>query len=235
MMSRHPRIGSTAVPSFRRHQVGTVVVLGVLALVLVLVLGPGLGMPVAIPILMLLPIAGVSAIAYRWLRGPTSGERGAPWRVAGSVAIGLVVVALASQAIPYGRAHSNPPITAEPAWDSPRTRELTARACFACHSNEVEYPWYASVAPFSWAVQMHVDDGRSEVNYSEWNRGDNEGDESAETVIEGEMPPRYFTAFGLNSEAQLTEAERTELIAGLRATFGDEHGHDEDEDEDEDD
>ncbi|HEY5920080.1 MAG TPA: hypothetical protein VIV11_00360 [Kofleriaceae bacterium] len=26
------------------------------------------------------------------------------------------------QLVPYGRAHSNPPVVAEPAWDSPRTR-----------------------------------------------------------------------------------------------------------------
>ena len=36
------------------------------------------------------------------------------------------------------------------------------------------------------------------------------------------MPPPYFTVFGLHSEANLTEAEKAELIAGLRATFGDE-------------
>ena len=55
----------------------------------------------------------------------------------------LVVI----QAIPYGRGHSNPPITGEPQWATPRTRELMVRACFGCHSNEVKYPSYASVAP----------------------------------------------------------------------------------------
>jgi len=44
------------------------------------------------------------------------------------------------QAIPYGRSHSNPPITGEPEWATPRTRELMVRACFGCHSNEVKYP-----------------------------------------------------------------------------------------------
>ena len=44
------------------------------------------------------------------------------------------------QLVPYGRAHTNPPVIAEPAWDSPRTRELAARACFDCHSNETKWP-----------------------------------------------------------------------------------------------
>ena len=28
------------------------------------------------------------------------------------------------QLVPYGRAHANPPVVAEPNWDSPQTREL---------------------------------------------------------------------------------------------------------------
>ena len=104
--------------------------------------------------------------------------------VVGGVA-GLVVVALAIQAVPYGRDHSNPPVSGEPAWDSPRTRELTVRACFDCHSNEVEYPWYSGIAPMSWAVQLHVEQGRGKVNYSEWDHPQEEADESAETVIDG--------------------------------------------------
>ena len=73
----------------------------------------------------------------------------------------LAVVAVAVQAVPFGRDHSNPPITAEPTWDSPRTRDLTVRACFACLSNEVQYPWYSQIAPMSWAVQLHVEQGRA--------------------------------------------------------------------------
>jgi len=61
------------------------------------------------------------------------------------------------QLIPYGKDHSNPPVNGEPVWSSPRTRELMVNACFGCHSNSVEYPAYASVAPISWTVQSHVD------------------------------------------------------------------------------
>jgi len=149
--------------------------------------------------------------------------------VVGGVA-GLVVVALAIQAVPYGWDRSNPPVTAEPAWDSPRTRELTVRACFDCHSNEVEYPWYSGIAPMSWAVQLHVEQGRGKVNYSEWDLPQKEGDKSAETVIEGEMPPAYYTLL-THSAARLSDAEREQLIDGLKATFGTDDrqdGHDDD-------
>lgn len=130
------------------------------------------------------------------------------------VVLGLVVVA---QLIPYGRDHSNPPIVAEPVWNSPTTRELADRACFDCHSNETRWPWYSHVAPTSWLVQNHVDEGRHELNFSEWNRGSLEADEAAEAVRTGEMPPRSYLL--LHPEARLTDAEREQLARGLDASL----------------
>jgi len=127
---------------------------------------------------------------------------------------------VAIQAIPYGRAHSNPPITGEPEWATPRTRELMVRACFGCHSNEVEYPIYASVAPISWVVEAHVAEGREKVNYSEFDSRQRGADETIEVIQEGSMPPSYYTQFGRHPEAKLTTAEVAELIAGLKATPG---------------
>jgi hypothetical protein len=130
--------------------------------------------------------------------------------------IGTLIVI---QAIPYGKNHTNPPINGEPAWSSPRTRELMVRACFGCHSNEVEYPTYASVAPISWVVQSHIDGGRSKVNYQEWNSGER-ADDTIEVIQNGSMPPSFYTTFGRHPEAKLTKAEVAELIAGLKATPG---------------
>ena len=128
----------------------------------------------------------------------------------------LVVI----QAIPYGRSHSNPPITGEPEWATPRTRELMVRACFGCHSNEVEYPAYASVAPISWVIAAHISEGREKVNYSEFGSRQRGADETIEVIQEGSMPPGYYTQFGRHPEAKLTTAEIAELIAGLKATPG---------------
>ena len=124
------------------------------------------------------------------------------------------------QAIPYGRSHSNPPITGEPLWATPRTRELMVRACFGCHSNEVKYPSYAGVAPISWVVQSHIDEGRQKVNYSEFDQRQRGADETLEVIVEGSMPPFYYTMFGRHPEAKLTESELQTLIAGIKATPG---------------
>jgi hypothetical protein len=134
---------------------------------------------------------------------------------AGVVIVALVVIA---QVVPYGRHHTNPRVTAEPAWNSPSTRALAERACFDCHSNQTHWPWYSKVAPVSWLVQADVDEGRKTLNFSEWTREYEEAQESGETVREREMPPRTYVL--MHPEAKLTDAERQQLASGLDATLG---------------
>jgi len=45
-----------------------------------------------------------------------------------------------------------------------------ARSCKDCHSNETNWRWYTYVAPVSWFTVGHVNDGRKELNVSEWGR-----------------------------------------------------------------
>jgi hypothetical protein len=142
-----------------------------------------------------------------------------PGRFLMSLVTGLVVVGLLIQIIPYGRDRSNPPVTMGPAWDSPQTRELVVRACFDCHSNEAEYPWYSRIAPASWAVQTHVQQARDKVNYSEWDRPQKEADESAESVIDGEMPPGYLHP-PEPSRSQAHRQRTRRAHRGLESTFG---------------
>ena len=67
----------------------------------------------------------------------------------GVIILGVLCLGLVIQLLPYGRDHTNPPVVAEPLWDSPQTRALAKRACFDCHSNETIWPWYTNVAPVS--------------------------------------------------------------------------------------
>jgi mono/diheme cytochrome c family protein len=134
------------------------------------------------------------------------------------LAIGVVVVFALLQLVPYGHDHSNPAVVAEPQWDSPQTRELAARACFDCHSNETKWPWYSNVAPVSWLIQHDVQDGRRRLNFSEWNRTQRAAHEVGEVIGEGEMPPWFYLP--LHPSANLTPAEKQALVAGLQQTLG---------------
>ncbi len=129
----------------------------------------------------------------------------------------LVVLGVAIQLVPYGRAHTNPPVRREPAWDSPTTRELAVRACYDCHSNQTTWPWYASLAPGSWLIQRDVEDGRRKLNFSEWDRPQREARKVNREVGRGQMPPWYYVL--LHAQAGLSDGEKQTLIRGLEATI----------------
>lgn len=135
-------------------------------------------------------------------------------RVLGGV-VGLFVL---MQLVPYGRDHTNPPVTAEPSWPSPEVRALAARACFDCHSNETKWPWYTNVAPSSWLVAHDVEEGRRELNFSEWDRKQKHAKDAEEELREGEMPPGVYLP--LHPEAKLTDAEKKQLGDAFVAMFG---------------
>ncbi len=132
----------------------------------------------------------------------------------GSFALLMLVI----QLVPYGHDHDNPPVRVEPRWDSPATRALVVDACYDCHSNQTEWPWYSNVAPVSWLVQSDVEKGRALLNFSEFDRPYEEAGEAADEVLEGEMPIWFYT--WLHPHARLDAAETARLAAGLRNTLG---------------
>ena len=71
------------------------------------------------------------------------------------------------------------PARTNPPFDETQTLEATtevpaevsaafARSCNDCHSNRTDWRWYTHVAPASWFTVGHVNDGRAELNFSEW-------------------------------------------------------------------
>ena len=191
------------------HVVGAVAVVGLGAYV---GFAPGFAVLVAVYLIAFTLMLGVTSANFS---KPLSGST-----LVVSAAATVMVIGLAIQAVPYGRSHAQGPVTGEPQWVDAETRELMVRACFGCHSNQVEYPSYASVAPISWMVQSHIDEGREAVNYSEFATNPGDAEESFEVVKEGSMPPAYYTRFGLHPEARLTPEEMKTLLNGLQNTPG---------------
>ena len=134
------------------------------------------------------------------------------------LALGAVLI----QLIPFGHRHSNPPETKEPAWDSPKTRELMHRACFDCHSNETVWPWYSNIAPVSWLVQRDVNGGRRHLNFNEWETPQQHAKDVAEQVREGEMPPWFYLP--MHPGARLTSTEKQALVEGVEKSLGPQSG-----------
>jgi hypothetical protein len=139
-----------------------------------------------------------------------------PWFL--RILLGVLVLFVLIQLVPYGRDHDNPPSVAEPAWDSTETRNLAQRACFDCHSNVTQWPWYTSVAPASWIAVSDVEDGRAALNFSEWGKPQ---DATIQVVLDAlrtkDMPPWYYRA--THETARLTDTERDRLARGLVETW----------------
>ena len=75
------------------------------------------------------------------------------------------------------------------------------------------WPLYGYVAPVSWLVYSDAMEGRSRLNFSEWNRPQSGAGEIVEVIQEGEMPPAIYLP--MHPSAQLTSAEKQQLITGL--------------------
>lgn len=98
---------------------------------------------------------------------------------------------------------------------SDQVRNIMRTACYDCHSMETQYPWYTWITPVSWFVFDHIEDGRDELNFSEWanfekRRKVHKLKEIGEEVEEGEMPLESYTP--MHPEAKLTNEQREILI-----------------------
>ena len=142
------------------------------------------------------------------------------------IAVGLLAVGILIQFIPYGHDHTNPTINVEPEWPNPETRTIAQRACFDCHSNSTRWPWYSNIAPASWLITHDVEEGRHHINFSDWDRPDEQhADEFQKVFDENSMPPRQYLL--LHPEAKLSDEERQTLIDGLMIIaekYMEEHG-----------
>jgi len=141
-------------------------------------------------------------------------NRASFWAIVLWILFAINLLFLTIQLIPVER--GNPPVVREPKWDSVQTRAYAKRACFDCHSNETQWPWYAYLAPLSWRVASHVQNARAKFNMSDWFPGD--GDAAAKLVASDKMPLWDYQL--LHAEARFTDADKAAFISGLKATFG---------------
>ena len=149
------------------------------------------------------------------MANPSGRRRRSGLRIALWVIGALVVVFVLIQFVPYGRDHTNPPVTNDFKWTSQKAEAIARESCYDCHSNETKWWWAVSIAPFSWLAQRDIDEGRSKLNFSEWKSGQNV--DGFQDAVNGEMPPFQYTI--LHPGAKLTDAERQELLSGFQQSL----------------
>ena len=92
---------------------------------------------------------------------------------------------------------------------------ILQKACMDCHSNNTRYPWYDRIQPVAWWLTDHINEGKRELNFSEF--GSRTPDKQAKKlkklakeVQEGGMPLNSYT--WMHKDAILTEQEKNTLI-----------------------
>jgi hypothetical protein len=93
---------------------------------------------------------------------------------------------------------------------------ILQRACNDCHSNNTRYPWYTNIQPVGWWMQHHVNEGKDELNFSEFGayttkRQNHKMEEVAEQIEKGEMPLDSY--LWIHKDAKLTAQEKEILIS----------------------
>jgi hypothetical protein len=89
------------------------------------------------------------------------------------------------------------------------------RSCFDCHSNNTTYPWYATIQPVAWWLSSHIDEGKEELNFSEFatyspKKARHKLEEVGEAVTDGWMPLGAY--LWIHHDARL-KPEEAKLIA----------------------
>jgi hypothetical protein len=102
---------------------------------------------------------------------------------------------------------------------SEEIQTMVKSACYDCHSNHTNYPWYSYVAPISWILQDHITNGRKHLNFSNWadypkEKSIEKLEDCFEVMAKEEMPLNEYQ--WLHQDAKLSEAERVKLISWFR-------------------
>lgn len=106
--------------------------------------------------------------------------------------------------------------------DMPADVQATLKvSCYDCHSNHTEYPWYSKLQPLGFWLDHHVDEGKRELNFSEFatykkKRQLHKLDEVVEMLEAQEMPLSSYTL--IHTDAKLSAVQQTQLILWAKET-----------------
>lgn len=102
-------------------------------------------------------------------------------------------------------------------------------SCYDCHSNNTVYPWYFNFQPVAMWLGNHINDGKKELNFSEFasysiRKQYKKLEEINEQVKEKEMPLKSYTL--IHSRAKLDDEQRllitewaSNLMDSMKASY----------------
>ena len=100
-------------------------------------------------------------------------------------------------------------------------QSILQNACYDCHSNNTNYPWYSNIQPMAWVMARHIIKGKAKLNFSDFGSNSTRKQisklkEILNQIKDGEMP---ITSYRLmHKNARLSQDEKTLLINWMQAT-----------------
>ena len=139
-------------------------------------------------------------------------------RVIKKTLLGLLVVFIIIQFIQPARNKSDQvlPTDLTKTFQVPENvHSILLSACYDCHSNNTNYPWYSRIQPFGWMLANHIRKGKAELNFSDFGsyskrRQISKMNGIANSVKEGSMPLSSYRV--MHKEARLSNDEKALLI-----------------------
>ena len=88
-------------------------------------------------------------------------------------------------------------------------------SCYNCHSNNTIYPWYSRLQPIGWFLENHINNGKAELNFSEFGtysiRKQKSKLKSMTDLIEkDEMPLPSYTL--MHCDARLSKENKKAIV-----------------------
>ncbi|SFE03231.1 heme-binding domain-containing protein [Flavobacterium phragmitis] len=92
---------------------------------------------------------------------------------------------------------------------------LLRTSCYDCHSNNTKYPWYSNIQPVGWWLSNHINEGKRELNFDEFNsytleKKKKKISEIIKEIDKKDMPLSSYTLIHRNAE--LTAEQQQEII-----------------------
>ncbi len=134
------------------------------------------------------------------------------------VLIALLVVLVVIQFFPAKRNQSDKmlPTDITLIYNVPKNvQSIFETSCYNCHSNNTIYPWYNKVQPVAWLLEFHIEEGKDEVNFSEFGSYSKRKQKSklkamAHQIKDGDMPLFSYTL--IHRDARITKSKKTLLL-----------------------
>jgi hypothetical protein len=141
------------------------------------------------------------------------------------IILGVVGIFVLIQFIRPGRNHSGqvPEQSLTLLYHMPDSiHHIVQQSCMNCHSNNTDYPWYASVQPLGWWLDYHICKGKEELNLDEFAEYSDQRKISKlrsmkNQVRDNVMPLRSYT--WMHKEARLSDAQKKQLTDWLDKTI----------------